>query len=148
MPPRYLIDTNLYIQAFRSAGPAAELRRFYAAYTPACHLSAVVLHELLVGATGTEQVRAIQDRIAKPFRRTARVVTPSASAWRSAAGTIAQLAREEGLDRRTLPRSFLNDTLIAASCREEGLTLVTDNARDFQRLQRLIDFEFAAPWPS
>jgi predicted nucleic acid-binding protein len=147
MPPRFLIDTNLYIRAFRNAEDAAELRRFYAAYTPACHLSAVVLHELLVGANGTEQARAIQDRVAKPFRRTARIVTPSASAWRVAAETIAQLAWEEGLDRRTLPRSFLNDALLAASCREEGITIVTENARDFLRLQRLVDFEFIPPWP-
>jgi predicted nucleic acid-binding protein len=145
---RYLLDTNLYVRAFRDPAAATELRRFYAAHTPACHLSSVVLHELLVGASGPESARAIWSDLAQPFRRTARIVTPSAAAWRKAGEVVAQLAWEEGLDRSTVPRAFVNDALIAANCREEGLTIVTENRRDFQRLQRLIDFEFLSPWPA
>jgi predicted nucleic acid-binding protein len=145
---RYLVDTNLYIRAFRNVAAAAELRRFYAANAPACYLSSVVLHELLLGAGGPDQARAISREVAKPFRRTARLVTPSASAWRASAETVARLAWEEGMDRRSMPRSFVNDVLIAACCREEGLTVVTENRRDFLRIQRLVDFRFLAPWPS
>lgn len=145
---KFFIDTNLYVRAFRDEEAAAELRRFYAAFTPVCYLSSVVLHEVLIGAQSSVQARAIYEDLGKPFRRTARIVAPSASVWRVAAETLAQLAWEEGLDRRSVPRSFVNDVLIAASCREEGLTVVTENQRDFCRIQRLVDFTFVPPWPA
>ncbi len=145
---KFFIDTNLYVRAFRAADAGAELRRFYAAFSPVCYLSSVVLHEVLIGARSAVQARAIYEDIGKPFRRTARVVAPSASAWRVAAETLAQLGWEEGLDRRSVPRSFVNDVLIAATCREEGLTVVTENQRDFRRIQRLVDLSFVPPWPA
>lgn len=145
---RYVLDTNLYIRAFRGVEAADELRRFAAAVSPVLYLSSVVMHEVLVGASGPEKMQEIQRHLVKPFRRTQRVVTPTASAWRAAADAIAMLAWEDGLDRRTLPRSFVNDALIAASCREDGLTLVTENGRDFARIRRVLDFAFVPPWPS
>lgn len=75
-------------------------------------------------------------------------VVPSRQAWSRAAEIIAQLARDEGLDRRTLPAGFANDVLIAASCREHGLTLITENVRDFARIQNRMAFEYVVPWPS
>lgn len=44
-------------------------------------------------------------------------------------------------------QSFSNDILLALSCREFGCVLVTENERDFQRLQRDVEFEFVKPWP-
>ena len=43
--------------------------------------------------------------------------------------------------------SLLNDALIAASCREHGITLITKDA-DFARLAPFVrGFRHAAPWP-
>ena len=45
-------------------------------------------------------------------------------------------------------RSFLNDVLLAVSCRAAGLTLVTANLADFERIRRVETFEFVPPWPT
>ena len=43
--------------------------------------------------------------------------------------------------------SLLNDALIAASCREHGITFVTKDG-DFKRLGPFVKgFRYAAPWP-
>ena len=38
--------------------------------------------------------------------------------------------------------------LLAPSCRESGVVLVTANTRDFARIARLAAFDFVAPWPA
>ncbi len=57
------------------------------------------------------------------------------------------MARKEGLEIDRVSKAFSNDILLALSCRESGCVLVTDNLRDFQRIRRFIQFEFAPPWP-
>ena len=37
--------------------------------------------------------------------------------------------------------------LLAASCLENGATLVTRNTRDFTRLRQVMNVRFMAPWP-
>ncbi len=146
---RYVIDTNLYIRAWRNpATQGVELDRFYRSRMVVTHLCSVVFHELLMGANNPRMARDLVVGLAAPFKRTGRIVVPSHSSWTQAAEVIRQMARHDGLDRGTLPRSFVNDALIAACCREEGLTLVTENAQDFNRIQKRIKFEFVAPWPS
>ncbi len=44
-------------------------------------------------------------------------------------------------------RAFGNDVLLAVACREAGITLVTDNEGDFERIGRHVDFDFVKPWP-
>lgn len=145
---RYVLDTNLYIRGFRNATAAAELQRYYATYAPNTWLSSVVLHELLVGATSRAKAREIRELVARPFKRTRRVLTPTASAWEDAADAIAAGARSAGRDLRTFPKSLVNDYLLAASCRESGATLITENVADFEEISRHLPVPFATPWPS
>jgi predicted nucleic acid-binding protein len=145
---RYVLDTNLYVRAFRNAADAAELERFYSSFAPGVYLSSVVMHEVLAGARGDERRREVEKELVRPFRRTRRVVTPSHGAWRISGEALGRLAEEEGLDLRRVPKSFVNDVLLAASCREAGMVLVTDNASDFRRIGSVIDLEFVEPWPS
>lgn len=144
---KYILDTNLYVQAFRHREQAALLERFYTAFTPQIHLHSIVLHELLVGANTSAKVRQIKRSIARPFERTARLLTPTHRDWETAAEILARMAREEGLELRRAPKSLVNDALLAASCRTAGATLITDNARDFTRIRHFIRFTFAPPWP-
>jgi predicted nucleic acid-binding protein len=58
------------------------------------------------------------------------------------------MARKEGLEIARVSKAFANDVLLALSCRESGCVLVPDNARDFQRIRRFVQFEFIEPWPS
>ena len=44
-------------------------------------------------------------------------------------------------------RSFLNDCLLAASCREVGATLISLNREDFELIRKVLRFEFTEPWP-
>lgn len=146
---RYVFDTNVYIRAWRNPDThQLQLEAFYQGRIPVTYLSSVVYHELLVGATGPAMARDISKQIAQPFIKTGRVIAPSHHAWATAAQAISDLVRTDGLNRRDLPRGFVNDALIAASCRENGLTLVTENERDFRQLQKCIDFSFVAPWPA
>ena len=111
------------------------------------HFSSVVLHELLVGATNKEKERQIRRTFAEPFLRRGRVVTPSHTCWEATGEALARLAAAGELDRTAVPRSLVNDALLAASCREAGVTLVTENVRDFEKLRRFLHFDFVPPWP-
>jgi predicted nucleic acid-binding protein len=144
---KYALDTNLYIRAITDPGAAAELRSFYSTFAPGTYMSSVVLHELLVGATSLARGRQIREAVAEPFRRTRRVLTPSADAWETAADAIAAMARREKRELRSLPKSLINDFLIAASCRESGVVIVTYNTADFEAIRRYIKVQFTAPWP-
>lgn len=75
------------------------------------------------------------------------MVTPTHAAWKQSGEVLSALAAENGLEIRRVPRSFVNDVLLALSCREAGLTLVTDNRRDFDRIRRVVTFDFVEPWP-
>lgn len=145
---KYVLDTNLYIRGFRNDEAADELRRYYAAYAPNTYLSSIVFFELLIGARTPAKAREIRELVAKPFRRTRRVLTPSAGAWEEAAEAIAASARRTKRDLRTYPKSLVNDYLLAASCREAGATLITDNVADFEEISRHLEVPFQAPWPS
>lgn len=48
---RFVLDTNLYIDAARSKQPTEELKSFVSAFLPSIYFHAVVAQELLVGAT-------------------------------------------------------------------------------------------------
>jgi predicted nucleic acid-binding protein len=37
--------------------------------------------------------------------------------------------------------------LLGLSCRESGLTLVTDNIADFEKISRIVPVPYVAPWP-
>jgi len=140
------LDTNLYVRAFRDPAGERELRAFQEKHAPHMYMSSVVLHELEVGGSTTPVVRWVQGT-ARPFTKLHRTITPTHVAWRTAGSAIARLALEGRLDRRTMPRSLVNDFLIAATCRENGVTLVTDNGDDFELIDSVIPFDFVPPWP-
>jgi len=145
---KYALDTNLYVRAFRSREGARELRAHFESFAPVTYLSSVVLHELLVGANTEAKGRAIRESIAEPLERVGRVVTPTHSAWRSAADAIARMSRKERRDLRSIPKSLVHDYILAASCREAGATLITNDVSDFEGIRRYIPFEYVAAWPS
>jgi predicted nucleic acid-binding protein len=57
------------------------------------------------------------------------------------------MAREEPRELRTIPKSLVNDFLIAASCREAGVTVITENVADFSLVQKYIAHDHVEPWP-
>jgi predicted nucleic acid-binding protein len=141
---RYTIDTNLYIDALRTEEGKTALNAFHASYAPFEHLSAVVAHELLAGVRGRSAAK-LESAIVNPFERRRRVVTPSYDAWKESGRVLAELVAPEAW--ATVTRSFVNDVLLAMSCRESGLVLVTKNVTDFARIAAVRSFDFVPPWP-
>jgi predicted nucleic acid-binding protein len=146
--PKYVLDTNLYIAANRDRVAAEALVAFYAAHLPFTYLHATVAQELMLGALGAVRRRQIADAYLRPFESRGRVITPSYRAWVRSGELVAALIQRRVLSPGGFSRSFLNDALLAASCREEGLTLITANKRDFTRLREVERFDFEAPWPT
>ena len=145
---KYVLDTNLFIQAFREPAANAELQRFHLLFAPFEFLSAVVAQELLAGTHVRAHRRKLQRHVLNVFARRGRIVTPSAHAWEQSGIVLAELVRREGPELRRLSKAFGNDILLALSCREGGLVLVTDNRRDFGRIARITNFDFIEPWPA
>lgn len=145
---RYVLDTNLFVRAFRDPAANAELQHFHQFFAPFEYLSAVVAQELRAGARTPGDQRQLERSVLDLYARRERVITPSTQTWHASGDLLAALARREGLELGRVSKAFGNDVLLALSCREQGLVLVTDNQRDFARIARLAPFTFVDPWPS
>lgn len=145
--PKYVLDTQLFISAFRDAAANDALARFHQAFAPFEYLSTVVAQELRAGTRRREDRARLERHLLTVFERAERVITPSETAWHRSGDVLADLARREGLELGRVSKSFGNDILLALSCREAGCVLVTDNERDFRRIRRYVAFDFVAPWP-
>jgi predicted nucleic acid-binding protein len=148
-PPsrKYVLDTQLFIDAFREPDANKALQEFHSLFAPVEYLSVIVAQELRAGIRRPRDRRSIEKNVLDIFARANRTITPSADAWHRSGDVLAEMARKDGLEISRLTKSFANDVLLALSCRESGCVLVTDNRRDFQRIRRFVPFGFVAPWP-
>ena len=145
---KYALDTNIFIDGFRSEEAQVDILRFLTRALPFTYLSAVVMQELAAGARTTQSARDLQQGVFEPFERRGRVFAPSNAAFVESGRVIATVAAREGWQLFEDNTSLLNDALIAVSCREQGITLITRDA-DFKRLSPLVKgFHYAAPWPA
>jgi predicted nucleic acid-binding protein len=145
---KYTLDTNIFVDGFRGEEAQAEVFAFLKRALPFTYLSAVVMQELAAGARTTEAARDVQQGVFNPFERRRRVFAPSAAAFVESGRVLAAVAKREGWQLLDKNRSLLNDALIAASCREQGITLITRDG-DFKRLAAFVKgFHYAAPWPT
>jgi predicted nucleic acid-binding protein len=144
---KYVLDTQLFIDAFRHPVANEALQRFHAAFSPFEHLSVIVAQELRAGVKRPQDRKALERNVLTIFERAGRTITPSADAWHRCGDLLAEMGRQEGLEIARVSKAFANDVLLALSCREAGCVLVTDNERDFRRLRRCIEFDFTKPWP-
>lgn len=146
--PKYVLHSNLYIQATRDASFNGELEAFFWSTAPYVYLHSVVAGELLAGAVHPDLERRTYEGFIEPHEDTRRIITPSHAAWRRAGGIIAQLVRSKRLAAGGIPRSFFNDCLIAASAREHGFTLITRNTADFELIGTVEPVDAVPPWPA
>lgn len=144
---KYVLDTQLFINAFRDPAANASLQEFHRARAPFEYLSVVVAQELRAGIQRLPDRRKLERHVLGIYARLGRVVTPSPAAWHRSGDVLSAMARDEGLDLARVSKAFGNDVLIALSCREAGCVLVTANTRDFSRIRRFASFDFVAPWP-
>ena len=126
---KYILDTNLYVEASRSAVRREQFRMMFFPLLPLTYLSAVVAYELIVGTADRRSLTDVQELV-NPLERTGRVVTPTFDDWTEASAvTTAIHVRDTGW-RSKLP-ALLNDILIALSARRIGAIVVTGNRADF-----------------
>ena len=144
---KYVLDTQLFINAFRDPVANQALQQFHRAFSPFEHFSVIVAQELRAGVQRPQDRKALERNVLKVFQRANRTITPSADAWHRSGDLLAEMARQEGLAIAGVSKAFANDVLLALSCREAGCVLVTDNERDFQRIRRFVQFDFMKPWP-
>jgi predicted nucleic acid-binding protein len=144
---KYVLDTQIFIEAFRDRAANEALQRFHRAFAPFEHLSVVVAQELRAGVKRSADRRALERNVLTVFERAGRTISPSANAWHRSGDLLSEMAIQEGLEVGRVSKAFANDVLLALSCREAGCLLVTDNERDFQRIRRYVHFDFTKPWP-
>ena len=144
---KYVLDTQLFIDAFRDPTANEALQRFHRAFAPFEYLSVVVAQELRAGVRRERDRKALERNVLSVFERSGRTFAPSASAWHRSGYLLSHMARNEGLEIGRVSKSFANDVLLALSCREAGCVLVTENERDFQRIRRHVSFDYVRPWP-
>jgi predicted nucleic acid-binding protein len=105
------------------------------------------MQELAAGARTPETALDVEQGVFHPFERRRRVFAPSATAFVRSGRVLAAIAEREGWQLLDENPSLLNDALIATSCREQGITLITKDS-DFKRLAPFVKgFRYAAPWP-
>jgi predicted nucleic acid-binding protein len=144
---KFSFDTNVLVDVLRDPAEEAAFVAFLGRFPQATHLSAVVLLELRAGARTPQQVRRLDEGVLGPFERRRRVFAPSVGAYRTAGELLAKLAVREGWTASAKP-SLVHDALLAASCREQGVTLITRDG-EFQRFTTYLSaWRPVAPWPS
>jgi predicted nucleic acid-binding protein len=145
---RYVLDTQLFINAFRDPIANEALQRFHRAFSPFEHLSVIVAQELRAGVKQPRDRKALERNVLRIFERASRTITPSTDAWHRSGDLLAEMSRQDGLEVARVSKAFANDLLLALSCRESGCVLVTENDRDFSRIRQFVSFEYMKPWPA
>lgn len=145
---KYAFDTNIFIDAFRDRTAEAAFLAFLERALPITFMSAVVMQELAAGARTRGQARELERSVFRPFERRGRVFAPASAAFVRSGRLVAAVAEREGWDAIYENPSLLNDALLASSCRERGVTLITTD-RDFDRFLPFLEgWRHVRPWPA
>ena len=131
----------------RNDQDAADFEAFVQMAAPGLYLSTAVAAELRAGTIQARDIRTLEKIVLKPYYKRARIVNPSAAAWDALGKTLAWMVRNDGIDLRTIRRSFIFDILLAYSCRELGAVLISGNEQNLNRIRRVFSFQSATPYP-
>ncbi len=131
-----------------TSSAAIELAAFHTTFAPHEYLSAIVVQELRAGVQSRIGGKRLEAAVVEPFRRRGRLVTPSFSAWLDSGAVLSELVVRNHLELRKVSKGLVNDILLALSCREAGITVVTENVKDFERISGITPIDFVPPWPS
>jgi tRNA(fMet)-specific endonuclease VapC len=128
MEPRFLLDTNICIY-IRQKKPQEVLRRFDSLKMGEAAVSVITFGELIYGAEKSAQREA-----AMKLLRELSLALPVLSLPDTAADTYGSFRAD--LERRGAMIGN-NDLWIASHAKASGMTLVTNNEREFRRLRGL-----------
>ncbi len=128
MEHRYLLDTNICIY-IRQKRPEEVLRRFRRLRPGEAVLSVITYGELLYGAAKSEQRMAALERLRELVN-----LLPALSLPETAAEAYGRIRAELESKGEMIGN---NDLWIAAHAVAAGLTLVTNNEKEFRRVRGL-----------
>jgi tRNA(fMet)-specific endonuclease VapC len=128
MEPRYLLDTNICIY-IRQRRPEELLRRFRRLHPGEAALSVITYGELLYGAAKSAQRAVALERLRELVHLLPALPLPETAA--ETYGTIRAELESKG------EMIGNNDLWIAAHALAGGLTLVTNNEKEFRRVRGL-----------
>jgi tRNA(fMet)-specific endonuclease VapC len=128
MDPRYLLDTNICIY-IRQKRPEEVLRRFRKLRPGEAAISVITYGELLYGAAKSSPKATALERLRELVNLLPALALPERAA--EAYGTIRADLESKGAMIGN------NDLWIAAHVAAAGLTLVTNNEREFRRVRGL-----------
>ena len=128
MEPRYLLDTNICIY-IRQSRPEQVLRRFRKLRSGEAALSVITYGELLYGAAKSTHRTAALERLRELVQLLPALPLPETAA--ETYGTIRADLESKG------EMIGNNDLWIAAHALASGLTLVTNNEKEFRRVHGL-----------
>ena len=128
MEMRFLLDTDIFIY-IRQKRPEGVSRRFSKLHPGEAAISAITYGELLYGATKSV-------RRADAFARLSALIDllPILPVTKSAGETYGEIRAELESNGEMIGN---NDLWIAAHALESGLTLVTNNEKEFRRVRGL-----------
>lgn len=138
-----MFDSSIYIAGLRLGGAAPLGLRQMADGGPVW-LSSVVLEELYAGVS--RQNRRTVERLERDFDKARRILVPNLRDWTQTGDVLARLAGKYGYEKIGR-RRLTNDALIAMSAGRAGITVITTNARDFEKLALLRPFQWRVSGP-
>ena len=133
-----LFDSSIYITALLAEEDASLALRQVSA-NARVWLSSVVLEELYAGVAPRD--RRVLERLERDFERAKRILVPNLTDWTQTGKVLARLAAKYDYERIGQGR-LTNDALIATSAGRSGITVITTNARDFERLAEFRPFHW------
>ncbi|MBI4544403.1 MAG: type II toxin-antitoxin system VapC family toxin [Gemmatimonadetes bacterium] len=140
--PRYVLDTQHFIDVLKDRPAAAEVLTFLRAFVAVVDFHAVVGAELLMGARSRGEPAAIRKRFIDPFKPQ-RVIVPDLADLLAAGDAIRRMSEQRGVHPELERRNFWNDVMIAVSCRRRGVVLLTRDP-DHARIAPVVGHTYSA----
>jgi tRNA(fMet)-specific endonuclease VapC len=131
MEPRFLLDTNICIY-IRQERPEPVLRRFRRLRPGEAALSVITYGELMYGAAKSAQREAALERLRELVHWLPALPLPE-----TAAEAYGAMRAELAAKGEMIGNIGNNDLWIAAHAVASGLTLVTNNEKEFRRVHGL-----------
>ena len=110
------------------------------------YMSAVVLQELVAGANDSSGIKDFE-RSRHEYRKLNRLLVPTEEDWWHA-GLVLNALQRGRKSKKTgrIPKisvaeryRIINDVLIARTAKRAGVTVVTDNVHDFEKIRNFCD---------
>lgn len=120
--------------------------RYKQSFPRSFYMSAVVLQELVAGATDASAIK-IFERSRHEYRKLNRLLVPTEEDWWHAGLALNALQRGRRSKKTgKIPKisateryRIINDVLIARTAKRAGVTVVTDNVKDFEKIRNFCD---------